>query len=221
MMIVRTALLTVVCLATVALPAAAQDRQQFDNSWFWGLKAGTLNYSAVDGGSGNAGTFGGDWLITRKRGGLMISYDMANFTVRSSVPDANTSSGRRGVDINDIKRIGAAAMVFPVKYGKFRPYAGIGASLSLLGDITIFADSTAPANEAPPNQAVFDAIDERESQAGMLFIAGAQAEFARLAVFAQGTIVPGAPRFLLNRRPMTAIEFGVRYNIGSSIDRTP
>ncbi len=215
----RPLLLSAVALACVSRSASAQDRRTFDNSWFWGLKGGALAFSTPQSGSRTTGTFGGDWLITRTRGGLYLSYDMANFVARGNVPDGGTSSGRRVVEVRDLKRLGAAAMVFPVKRARFRPYAGIGASLALLGDATAITDSLASPPQSGPDQAVLRAIDDRRSEIGLLFIAGGQAEFSRVAVFAQGTLVPGASNFLLNRRPLSTIEFGVRYNIGSSIDR--
>ena len=41
---------------------------------------------------------------------------------------------------------------------------------------------------------------------------GVQAQFQKLAVFVQASIVPSSSRFLLNDQPLGFVEAGIRYN---------
>lgn len=200
-----------------AAPISAQSSRPFENSWFWGLQAGTLRF-ATNAESHTVGTFGGDWLITRNTGGLYVSFDMANFTSGARMADSNAGGGFRSLQVNDLRRVGVAGMFFPVKYGQFRPYAGLGMSLDLLGGAAVVTDTTA-ANTSKPDQTFLSAVDDRRSQVGLMFLGGVQAELARLAIFAQASAVPNAGKFLIGKDPLVALQFGVRYNFGTSIDR--
>src|SRR5687768_1679674 len=72
--------------------AAAQSTRHFENSWFWGVKGGILSYqvqSEISPPDNNGGYTwalmgGADWLITRKRAGLYLSFDHSFFN-RDSV----------------------------------------------------------------------------------------------------------------------------------------
>jgi hypothetical protein len=66
------------------------------------------------------------------------------------------------------------------------------------------------------DDAVFDRIEERRSQVGVLGMAGAQVQFERLAFFGQASVVPGQSNFLLGDNVLGFFEAGVRYNFGSS-----
>lgn len=212
-----------VCYALVALlfvsasDTQAQSARPFENSWFWGVKAGTLSF-ATDDQSKTVGTIGADWVITRKTGGLYVSFDMANFTSTARVVDANAGGGFRQIELNDLRRIGVAGMFFPVKYGRVRPYAGIGFNLDLLGDATVVTDSADTTSDSP-DQSFFRDVTERRSQVSLMFLGGAQADLSRLAIFAQASITPDAGELLIGRNPIVGIQFGVRYNVGTSIDR--
>ena len=66
------------------------------------------------------------------------------------------------------------------------------------------------------DDAVFQRIDDRRSQSGILGMAGLQMQFERLAVFTQATIVPAQSNFLLSNNVLGFFEAGVRYNFGTS-----
>lgn len=212
-----------VCYALVALlfvsvsEAQAQSGRPFENSWFWGAKAGTLSFATNDQ-SKTVGTIGADWVITRKSGGLYVTFDMANFTSTARVNDSNAGGGVRQIEVDDLRRVGVAGMFFPVKYGPVRPYAGLGFNLDLLGDAKVVIDSTDTTSDAP-DESFFSRVTERRSQVALMFLGGAQAELSRFAVFGQATVVPDAGELLIGRNPIVGIQFGIRYNVGTSIDR--
>ena len=75
--------------AVAMLPAAiaAQSVRGFDDSWFWGAKAGVASFSTSQVSNATAPLVGGEWLITRSRFGLYISGDQTFFTETSGVED--------------------------------------------------------------------------------------------------------------------------------------
>ena len=198
--------------ASLSATASAQQSRYFDDSWFWGVKSGVATFSPTLGGNETAATFGGEWLITRTRGGLYVSFDQANVSTTSAVVDANSTDKVRPVSVDKLRRIGAAALAFPKRFGRFRPYAGLGLSIDLVGDASPLVGAQGDSVDA----AVFDRIEERRSQAGVLGMAGVQMQFERLALFAQASVVPAQSNFLLGNNVLGFFEGGVRYNFGGS-----
>jgi hypothetical protein len=201
-----------VCAVTVTGAASAQESRYFDDGWFWGVKSGVATFSPTLGSSETAATYGGEWLITRNRGGLYLSFDEANVSTVSAVLDASTSDGFRPVSVDKLRRVGVAALAFPRRFGRFRPYAGLGLCMDLVGT----AEPMVSGAGDDVNDAVFDRIEERRSQVGVLGMAGGQVQFDRLAIFGQVSAVQGQSTFLLGDNVLGFFEAGVRYNFGSS-----
>jgi hypothetical protein len=195
----------------VSATASAQESKYFDDSWFWGVKTGVATFSPTLGGNESAFSYGAEWLITRSRGALYVSFDQANISSVSAVVDPNTSDGFRPVSVDKLNRIGVALLAFPKRFGKFRPYAGLGLSLDIVGS----ASPMVGANDQV-DDAVFQRIDDRRSQSGFLGMGGVQMQFERLAVFTQASFVPAQSNFLLSNNFLGFFEAGVRYNFGTS-----
>src|SRR5437870_1383582 len=109
-------------LATLPAAARAQDNRLFTDAWFWGAKAGLLNYSTAVGSNLHAPTFGADWLITRTHAGLYVAFDAAPLSDFTNIPDPLNAGGVRNVTLSGFKRISFAATAFPTQYGRFRTY---------------------------------------------------------------------------------------------------
>jgi hypothetical protein len=201
-----------ICSASLSATASAQQSRNFDDAWFWGVKSGVATFSPTLGGNETAATYGAEWLITRTRGGLYVSFDQANVSTVSAVIDANTSDGFRPVTVDKLRRIGFAALAFPKRFGRLRPYAGLGLSVDVVGSAT----PQLTAKENGVDDAVSQRIDANRSQAGVLGMAGLQVQFERLAIFGQASVVGGQSSFLLGNSPLGFFEGGVRYNFGSS-----
>ena len=201
-------------ISSTALSATlnAQASRYFDDGWFWGVKTGVATFSPTLGGNETAATYGAEWLITRSQGGLYVSFDQANVSTTSAVLDANTSDGFRPVTVSKLNRVGFAALAFPFRFGRVRPYAGLGLSVDLVGS----ARPVVGASGDSVDDAVFDRIEQYRSQAAVLGMAGVQVQFERLALFAQASVVPGQSTFLLGNNPLGFFEGGVRYNFGRS-----
>lgn len=191
--------------------ASAQRVRDFEDSWFWGVKAGAATYSAVYGDGEAAATFGAEWLITRTHGALYVSVDQANISARSYVFDPAADYSARAVQVDKLRRVGFAALAFPKRFGRFRPYAGLGLTINLIGD----AFPIVGENEPDVDDAVYERIDDRKSQAAFLGMGGVQAQFGRAALFGQVSFVPANNHFLLDEN-LAFFEGGIRYNFGGA-----
>ena len=210
----RAVAVAMVATLVVSASADAQIRRNFDNSWFWGFKSGINTFSVPGGGNTSTVDLGIDWLITRSKGGLYVSGNQSVFERDVDVFDANSNSGSRRVRVNDMRRITFAGLAFPKHFGGITPYGGIGYTIAVLGDARVFVDSV---NTFPDN-AFFDKVEARRSRSSLLGMAGVQIQTARMAIFAQETLLPSTPNFLFSS-VMSFFEFGVRWNFGTSIDR--
>ena len=203
-----------IAASVVSANAYAQEHRNFDDSWFWGAKAGINTFSAPGHGNTSTANLGIDWLITRTNGGLYISADQSIFERDVEVFDAASNTGQRTVRVNDLRRVSIAALAFPKHFGGITPYGGVGFMIAVLGDARVMVDNT---NTFPTNS-FFDMVDQSRSKSAILGMAGVQIQTRRAAIFAQETLLPSNSTFLFPS-VMSFFEFGVRYNFGSSIDR--
>ena len=200
--------------AVVPASASAQRVRDFEDSWFWGVKAGVSTFAPTFGESESALTYGADWMITRTHGALYVSLDETNFTSRSAVFDPSSDENFRPVEVENLHRVGVAALVFPKQFGRFRPYGGLGLSVNVLGSARPLVGALEDTNAI--DDVVFDRIDERRSQAALLGMLGVQAHFSRAAFFVQASVEPSSSRFLLGDTSLGFFEAGIRYNFSGS-----
>lgn len=232
----RGLLLTAVALAGLFPNAAeAQQGRRFENAWFWGLKGGGAIYQHATVGQNSSGetvafpaenrhapTVGLEWLITRTRGGLYASYDQGFLTETTGyvLDQFDSQSPVAMVSLSNTRRVNLAGMIFPPVTRWVQPYVGLGiAFVQVAGTETlnpeVFADGTQAAE--------FEAgIAEHRSQLQPLGMLGVQARLRPFSVFLQGSATQlNQDRFLLRggRSAVFTYELGIRYNIGSSIER--
>ena len=210
----RSVVVALFAAMVVSAAAQAQVIRDFDNSWFWGAKAGINSFSAPGHGNGTAPNIGIDWLITRSKGGLYVSGDQSIFNHDVDVADPGSTTGTRTVRVDDMRRLSFAALAFPKHFGGITPYAGVGYMIAVLGDARIRLDSL----NAFPSNSFIDNVEAARSRGAVLGMLGVQIQTRRAAIFAQETMLPANSQFLLNS-VLSFFEFGVRYNFGSSIDR--
>jgi len=197
--------------ALVPAVVSAQRTREFEDSWFWGVKGGVSTFSPAYGDSETSATYGAEWLITRTHGALYVSIDEANVDAVSAVFDPMAEGSFRQVGVEKLRRYGFAALAFPRRFGRFRPYAGLGLAITVVGD----AYPLVAADEEDVDDAVYERIDDRSSQAAVLGMAGVQMQFGRAALFGQASVLPANSRFLLSE-PLGFFEVGVRYNFSGS-----
>ena len=213
---------------TAIASANAQGPRPFRDSWFWGLYGGMTSYTPANtvdatapGSSSLAAQIGGDWLITRKTGGLYVSFAQAFLTSQGAVQNGPTSAdtGFRFVDVKNLRRVNAAAVVFPGDYVRLHPYVGFGIAFDYLGAAR---PQLQPTDTQRQEDFALSAVSEVKAALGPLFIAGAQYRVLNaVSGFGQFTASAMSKDFLLSNGHPIAIGFqaGLRYNIGSSIDR--
>jgi hypothetical protein len=208
--------------AVVALPAisGAQEGRQFKDAWFWGFKAGSLTLADSGGHYTQAPLLGFEWLITRTHGGLYLSASQAFFnqqTLAIRDPNAPADSGLRVINLTNMRRFDAAVMAFPGEHNRWHPYAGIGFTLNIIAD----AQGQAPFGSVDQLAFTQAMIQQDKVSFSPLGIAGVQYRFPEISVFGQGTVNATQHTFLLyNGQPVNfSFEIGVRYNVGSSIDK--
>ena len=122
--------LLMTAVALVGLYPSTADAQQgrpFENAWFWGVKGGGMLYSTarlgvtVDGdlalsapGNRHAPMVGLEWLITRNRGGLYVSYDQSFLDETAGFMNlSDPDSAVIAMNVSDTRRVNLAGMIFP------------------------------------------------------------------------------------------------------------
>ena len=196
--------------------SSAQGTRQFQDAWFWGLKTGATSYSSATTSNGGAPLIGAEWLITRTNGGLYLSVDQAFISTTGNFRDRDSLSVPydRTVGLNNLRRFTIAGMVFPAQTRNLHPYVGGGFVLNQIGGVALTGAPTAISN---------DSISAKKTAFSPIFIGGVQARFKPASLFVQGTASPAQHTFFLSNISTNqlafSLEFGVRYNVGSSIDR--
>src|SRR3954466_234696 len=195
--------------------SAAQGGRQFKDAWFWGLKTGAMSYSSATTTNGGAPLLGAEWLITRMNGGLYLSFDQAFITSTGSFTDRDADSVYvRNVGLNNLRRFTVAGMVFPSQTRNLHPYFGGGFVLNQVGGVALAGAPTAISN---------DSISSKKTAFSPIFFGGVQARFKPMSVFVQTSASPAQHTFFFSNNSTNqlafTLEFGIRYNIGSSIGR--
>ena len=216
MRILRSLAVAGALVALVPMAAQAQTPSDgFTNSWFWGAKGGLMTFSTSDVKNAAAPLVGAEWLITRQRGALYLSFDQAYFEETggyTAYDAAGTALGEGHVVMKDMRRFTAALYAFPKQYGALRPYAGIGVAVNMINSAD--DDGTAPVGTDTESS-----IDYVQSRGSFIATAGTQLQLSRMAVFGQASWMPARTRFLFNGASTYFLEAGVRFNIGSAIER--
>ncbi|MEP6991129.1 MAG: hypothetical protein ABJA80_09390 [bacterium] len=218
-------LLRVLAVATgfavlLSQASAAQDTRQFKDAWFWGVKGGGMLYSSASTTGSAAPLVGAEWLITRTNGGLYVSFDQAFLSTTGGFIDHDTDSTFvRPVSLKNLRRFTMAAMAFPMQSRTLHPYAGAGLVFNQIAGAALLTGSTSSSNYL----LAADSIQSKKTAFSPIFLAGVQARLRPMSVFGQVTASPTQEAFFLSNAGSSkfnfALEFGVRYNVGSSIDR--
>ena len=180
-------------LATV-LPSAAlaQEGRLFKNAWFWGAKAGITSFSTDRVKNAVAPSIGVEWLITRSRGGLYVSYDHSFFEEETTI--FTQAYGPHRILMQNMRRLTIAGLAFPFNIGTLRPYGGLGIALNFIQDISPIDPFTSADQETLVSRRAFDTKD----RAAFIAMTGVQLQYRRFSAFGQASIMPAQARFMLN-----------------------
>ncbi|MDB4905826.1 MAG: hypothetical protein JWO05_610 [Gemmatimonadetes bacterium] len=217
----RALALALALCAVLPTAGAAQQRSTntFENSWFWGVKGGSMMYSAPTKSNGNGALVGLDWLITRRKGGLYVSYDQSflksSAIISDSIGPADTTA--HVVDFKNLRRVSAMAVGFPGSMHYVRPYVGLGFSYNSIATITPRYTPTSAEQQALGNAIV----QNYQTAFSPIAMVGVQGNWRNLGAFVQATGTTVTKNFFLyaqNRPIRASFEAGLRWNVGSSID---
>src|SRR6266550_7557407 len=106
----RAVAVAVMATLVVTASASAQQKRNFDNSWFWGFKSGITTFGMPGRGNTSTVDMGIDWLITRTKGGLYVSGNQSIFERDLEFLDPSSNTGQRTVRVNDMRRITVAGV---------------------------------------------------------------------------------------------------------------
>ena len=207
--------------ALFAQSSAAQDDRQFKDAWFWGLKAGALSYSSATTSNGGAPLIGAEMLITRTRGGLYLSFDQAFLSTQGGFQDRDPdSSFVRYASLKNMRRFTMAGMVFPAQTRNLHPYFGGGLAFNQIAGAALLAGTI----NSTRYQIALDSIQSKKASFSPILVGGVQVRYKPMSGFVQATASPMQQSFFLanpnsSKSVNVSLEFGVRYNVGTSIDR--
>ena len=85
MRIARALIAAAALVAAMPRIGTAQLGSSFNNAWFWGVKAGAMDFNSATTSHRQAPLGGIEWLITRSHGGLYVSYSEAFFTDQAAI----------------------------------------------------------------------------------------------------------------------------------------
>jgi hypothetical protein len=217
----RHIVLALAASAAVGLsPSAAVAQQgagQWQDAWFWGAYGGYTSFATPIART-NAPTIGIDWMITREHVALNVFAEQAYFNAVSTIPDFPTSAPRR-VDIQDMRSVGFAVMIFPREIFAVKPYFNLGYAFN-------FIKTGSPEGSSFATPAARDTVLGRINDArtsGKLFASvGVMKVVGRFAPFFQYTVMPtkGSDAWMVNGEGFTNIwSAGLRYNFGTSVEK--
>ena len=220
MRLLRVVTAAIALAALLPRPSSAQEGRQFRDAWFWGIKGGGMLYSSASTEHSFAPTVGAEWMITRSKAGLYVSFDQAFLSTTGQFFDRDPDSTFvRNVELKNVRRWQMAMMVFPAQTPTYHPYFGLGLGLSQIGNATLTGSFATPALY----QVALDSVQQRKTSVSPTFIAGMQVRLERVSVFGQAIGSPTQKNFFLSNNSNGssvnfAFEGGIRYNFGSAID---
>src|SRR3954464_737685 len=130
MRITRALAAAAVLVTAAPRVGTAQIGSSFKDAWFWGVKAGGMDFNSATTTHRQAPLGGIEWLITRRHGGLYVSYSEAFFTDQAAILTNTDPSDTlpRIINLKNMRRLDLAAMVFPGSNQWAHPSPGIGFS---------------------------------------------------------------------------------------------
>lgn len=215
----RSLSMLAVAACALAHVAQAQQGRPFEDSWFWGLKTGGLAYGDSAGNYRQAPLIGAEWLITRSKAGLYVSFAQAFANPASQIPATASvlDTTKRVVNVQNVRQAELVLMGFPGDHIRFHPYFGGGFVLDMVGSAT----PQGPYTTKNDQTFALNTVDSLKYAIAPVFVVGGQLRLRPFSIFGQGNVSMAPQNFLVGatRSIMFAYEIGIRWNFGSSITR--
>lgn len=228
---IRGLLIILALVALVPEASYAQEARPFRNSWFWGIKGGQQTFATPAATNQMANTLGIDWLITRSRGAIYVSYDQGFMNTTTPLyvwrglsdtvyvmPAALGGTDTLTATLSNMRRFDAVGLLVPdVEYFRTRPYVGLGVSFSQV------SSAMYPVDAFNVNEQFFldEEVKRVRTNVAPVAMIGVQTELKYISAFAQVSGITTRQDFLLKGAAAGSIaySFGLRYNLGTSIER--
>lgn len=215
---IRSLAAAVALCTLLPVVAQAQGFRPFQDSWFWGLKGGGTFTQSPSKSNVTSGMVGVDWLITRQRGGLYLSFDQSFLTQSAILADSvDAGDSNSAVTLKDLRRLTVMLMGYPGDWERVHPYVGVGMIYNQVGNVTPVGGYT--------SQDQYNLAQKIIAQYKSVFapglLAGVQMQVRNAALFVQAMTWQGNRSFFLSSASNAfngSIEAGIRYNFGSSIE---
>jgi hypothetical protein len=236
MRLIRSLTTGLALVVLLPIAARAQQGRLFNNSWFWGVGAGTLTYWTATSSHSEAPSLSIDWLITRSHMALLVGFDQTFFTAHNLT---YTDVGRLYKDttltnftdiayyaqskVRNSRHLTASLMAFP-GHGPIRPYVGIGISANFVqGSVTTSAPpALTPAAQWFPTYFGSQYRDQAADWVSPVITAGLQMQLSRFSVYGQAKLFPLSSHqynpYFFTDQGFVELQAGIRVNV-ASLDR--
>lgn len=219
MKLVSRCLASVVLVALLASPAAAQRKHDRSFQWYWGGQGGVFTYRTLLQPFYYDPIAGGHWLITASRTALYVAYEQAWFLTDATTVVADPAStgtptipaGFREVIFGDMRRLMMGVLAFPLQK-RIEPYLGGGFALMQVLNPIVDCSACVTLGEVAEAQ---DRAEDASSKAFFWVMGGIQISQGRLALFGQYFATSSSQRFLIDGSTHT-LQGGLRYSLGTS-----
>jgi len=195
-------------------PAHDQRAADWQHKWYWGAQAGVIALRTNSDPYAFEPTFGGHWLITKKKTALYAAFEQSFFLSPRHVTVVEPTGAvpaQPNVQFNDLRRLMVGVLAFPAQL-RVEPFGGIGfALMEALNVQTTCASCTS-------NAQVVQLEDEASSFATKAFfwwMGGVDIKQGRLAIYGHYIVTSSAANFLVQGTTHT-FQGGIRYSFGSS-----
>ena len=219
MKLVSRCLASVVLLALLASPAAAQRKRDRSFQWYWGGQGGAFSYRTLQQSFTYDPVAGGHWLITANRTALYFAYEQAWFLTDATTVITDPASlgtptippGFRQVTFGNMRRLMMGVLAFPLQK-RIEPYVGGGFALMQVLDPAVDCSTCVTLSELIEAQ---DRAEDAASKAFFWVMGGLQISQGRLALFGQYLATSASQRFLIDGNTHS-LQGGLRFSLGTS-----
>ena len=194
-------------------PSYEQRATNWQYKWYWGAQAGVIALRTNVDPYSFEPTFGGHWLITKKKTAMYAAFEQSFFLSPRHVtiiePDGTVNPGN--VTFENLRRLMVGVLAFPAQL-RVEPFGGIGfALMEALNVQTTCASCTSNAQVAQLENEAASA----GTKAFFWWMGGVDIKQGRLAIYGHYIVTSSAANFLVQGTTHT-FQGGIRYSFGSS-----
>lgn len=194
-------------------PSYEQRSTDWQYKWYWGAQAGVIALRTNVDPYAFEPTFGGHWLITKKKTAMYAAFEQSFFLSPRHVtiiePDGTVNPGN--VTFDDLRRLMVGVLAFPAQL-RVEPFGGIGFALMEALNVQTTCASCSSNAQAAQLQ---DEAASAATKAFFWWMGGVDIKQGRLTIYGHYIVTSSAANFLVQGTTHT-FQGGIRYSFGSS-----